>query len=178
MNTITSTSSTRAARTRPSRDLALAMPAVSVACFSVHLVLLVATGTAMLAMALSMLVLSGICVACTWHAGARHVRRDYLVAAALALTMIVVHLLLMPPGSDMTGSGMDHAGMGHAGMEMGSEDRLLSASVVDRLMQAGIALAAMQVVLAAAAALRPTRRDNALPCRSETHTSPRPSTAS
>lgn len=147
-------------RTRPDRDLAtLAIPVVAVTCFSVHVVLLVATGTTMLAMALSMLALSGLCVACAWRAGA-HMVRDHLVVAAVGLTMIVVHLLLTPSGSAASGPGMDHAGMGHGGMDMGSRDGLLSTSVVDGLMQAGIALAAVQVVLAVGAVLRWSSRSD------------------
>ena len=153
------TSSTRSPSrsARPARDLAAtAIPVVAIACFAVHVVLLVATGTSMLTMSVTMLVLSGLCVACTWRAGSTHGRRDHSVAAAVALTMIVVHLLMMSSGA--TGHDMDHAAMGHAGMQMASSDGDVSSGLVDGLMNAGLALAAMQVVLAAAAALRPSRR--------------------
>ncbi|MDZ5621137.1 hypothetical protein SFC88_09880 [Nocardioides sp. HM23] len=156
------TTSTRTAR--PARDLATsAIPGVAVTCFAVHVVLIVATGTSMLTMSVTMLVLSGLCVACTWRAGSAHGRRDHTVAAAVALTMIVVHLLMMSSGAGghagMDHAGMDHAAMGHAGMPMASSsDGLLSSGAVDGLMNAGLALAAVQVVLAAGAALRPRRR--------------------
>lgn len=144
--------------TRPARDLATtAIPVVAVICFAVHVVLLVATGTSMLAMSVTMLVLSGLCVA-SGRAGSTHSRRDHSIAAALALTMIVVHLLLMPSGAE-GGHGLDHAAMGHAGMQMSSSSGgLLSSGAVYALMHAGVALAALQVVLAAGAALRPRRR--------------------
>jgi hypothetical protein len=150
---------TTALTTRPARDLAaMAIPVVAVTCFSVHVVLLAATGTSMLTMAVAMLVLSGLCVACTWRAGVTHGSRDHAVTAAVALTMIVAHLLLMPSGSE-GGHGMDHAAMGHAGMQMASSsDGPMSSGAVGVLMNAGLALAAMQVVLAAGAALRPARR--------------------
>ncbi|KAA1380631.1 hypothetical protein [Aeromicrobium fastidiosum] len=147
----------RAGTARPPRDLATtAIPVVAVTCFAVHVVLLVATGTSMLTMSVTMLVLSGLCVACTWRAGATHGRRDHSVAAAVALTMIVVHLLMMSSGGGGH-SGMDHAAMGHAGMQMASDGQA-SSGFVDGLMNTGLALAAVQVVLAAGAALRPSRR--------------------
>jgi hypothetical protein len=154
----TSTAVTTARTARPTRDLAAAaIPMVAVACFSVHVVLLVAAGSSMLTMAVTMLALSGLCVACAWRAGGAHGRRDHSVAAAVALTMIAVHLLLMPSGTG--GDGMDHDAMGHASMQMGSSsDGLLSSGAVDLLMNAGLALAAVQVVLATGAALRPRRR--------------------
>ncbi|AWB93706.1 hypothetical protein C3E78_16625 [Aeromicrobium chenweiae] len=143
---------------RPARDLAtLAIPFTAVTCFAVHVVLLVATGTSMLTMSVTMLVLSSLCVACTWRAGSTHGRRDHSVAAAVALTMIVVHLLMMSSGAGGH-TGMDHGAMGHAGMQMASSDGLLSSGAVDGLMNVGLALAAMQVVLAVGAALRPSRR--------------------
>lgn len=152
---MTTTSSTTA---RPARDLATsAIPVVAVTCFAVHVVLLVATGTSMLTMSVTMLVLSGLCVVCTGRAGSTHGRRDHTVAATVALTMIVVHLLMMSSGVGGH-AGTDHAAMGHAGMEMASSSGLLSSTVVDGLMNAGLALAAVQVVLAAGAALRPRRR--------------------
>ncbi|GCD88593.1 hypothetical protein [Nocardioides sp. LS1] len=135
-----------------------AVPVVAVACFGVHVVLLVATGTSMLTLAVTMLVLSGVCVACTWRAGSTHGRRDYTVAATVALTMIVVHLLLMPSGAE-GGHGLDHAAMGHAAMQMNSSSEgLLSSGAVYALMHAGVALAAVQVVLAVGAALRPRQQ--------------------
>ena len=154
------TSSTRSPgrANRPARDFAAtAIPVVAVTCFAVHVVLLVATGTSMLTMSVTMLVLSGLCVACTSRAGSTHGRRDHSVAAAVALTMIVVHLLMMSSGVGGH-AGMDHAAMGHAGMQMASSDGQVSSGFVDGLMNAGLALAAMQVVLAAGAALRPSRR--------------------
>lgn len=136
-----------------------AIPVVAVICFAVHVVLLVATGSSMLSMSVTMLVLSGVCVACTWRAaGSTHGRRDHSVAAGLALTMIVVHLLMMSSGGEGH-VGMDHAAMGPAGIQMASPaDGLLSSGAVDGLMHAGLTLAAVQVVLAAGAALRPRRR--------------------
>lgn len=156
MNT-SSTLTTSARTVRPDRDLATtAIPVVAVACFSVHAVLLVATGTSMLAMSVTMLVLSGLCVACTWHAGGAHGgRRDHSAAAALALTMIVAHLQMMPSGS----AGTDHTSMGHTGMQMASSSAgLMSSGAVDGLLLVGLVLAAVQVVLTAGAALRPSRR--------------------
>ena len=131
---------------QPARDLAtMAIPVVSVACFAVHVVLLVTSGTSMLMMNVTMLVLSGVCVACTWRAGSSQARRDHLVAAAAAATMIVVHTMLMSTGSaaghDMAGHDMGHSMTGHA----------------DGLMSLGLALAAVQLVLAAGVALRRTR---------------------
>lgn len=152
------TTTSRARTARPPRDLAtMAIPVVAVTCFAVHVVLLAATGTSMLTMSVTMLVLSGLCVACTWRAGSTHGRRDHSVAAAVALTMIVVHLLMMSSGVGGH-AGMDHAAMGHAGMQMASSDGQASSGFVDGLMNAGLALAAVQVVLAAGAALRPSRR--------------------
>ena len=151
------TTTSRARTSRPPRDLATtAIPVVAVICFAVHVVLLVATGTSMLLMSVTMLVLSGLCVACTWRAGSTHGRRDHSVAAAVALTMIVVHLLMMSSGVGGH-AGMDHTAMGHAGMQMASDGQV-SSGFVDGLMNTGLALAAMQVVLAAGAALRPSRR--------------------
>jgi hypothetical protein len=155
----TSTTVTTDRTTWPARDLATTtIPVVAVACFSVHVVLLVATGTSMLTMSVAMLVLSGLCVACTCRAGGAHGRRDHSVAAAVALAMIVVHLLLMPSGAE-GGHGMDHAAMGHAGMQISSSSGgLMSSGAVDALMHAGVTLAAVQAVLAVGAALRPRRR--------------------
>jgi hypothetical protein len=53
---------------------------------------------------------------------------------------------------------VDHAAMAHASMQMASSDGLLSSGAVDGLMNAGLVLAAVQVVLAAGAALRPGAR--------------------
>jgi Na+-driven multidrug efflux pump len=143
---------------RPARPLAtMSIPVVAVTCFAVHVVLLAATGTSMLTMSVTMLVLSGLCVACTWRPGSTHGPRDHSVAAAVALTMIVVHLLMMSAGVGGH-AAMDHASMGHAGMEMASSDAHASSGFVDGLMNAGLALAAVQVVLAAWAALRSSRR--------------------
>ena len=155
---MTTSSTFRPARaTRPTRDLATtAIPVVAVTCFAVHVLLLVATDSSMLPMTVTMLVLSGLCVACTWRAGSTHGRRDHSAAAALALTMIVVHLLTMSSGAES--HGVDHAAMGHASMQMASSDGLLSSGAVDGLMNAGLVLAAVQVVLAAGAALRPGAR--------------------
>lgn len=145
--------SIQTARVQPSGNLVtLAIPAVAVVCFSVHVVLLIATGSAMLTMTLPMLALSGLCVGCTWRSGS-HRRRAHLTAEAASLTMIVVHLLVMPSGASPMGGGP-----GHEGMDMGSPSGLLSAGVVDGLMQVGITLAAVQVVLAVGATLRPSRR--------------------
>lgn len=147
---------------RPVCDLATtAIPAVAVACFAVHVVLLVAAGASMLTMTLSMLVLSGVCVACAWRAGGSHGRRDHSVAAAVALAMIVVHLLLMSSG---TGAhAMDHTAMAHgevhpAGVAVASSTGMVSSGAVEGLMNVGLALAAVQVVLAAGAAVRRRRR--------------------
>lgn len=158
----TSTTLTTDRTMRPARDLATtAIPVIAVACFSVHVVLLLATGTSMLTMSVAMLLLSGLCVVCTWRAGGAHGRRDHSVAAAVALAMIVVHLLLMPSGAE-GGHGLDHAAMGHAGMQMSSSSGgLLSSGAVYALMHAGVTLAALQVVLAGGAALRPRRRSTA-----------------
>jgi hypothetical protein len=158
----TSTTLTTDRTMRPARDLATtAIPVIAVACFSVHVVLLLATGTSMLTMSVAMLLLSGLCVACTWRAGGAHGRRDQSIAAAAALTMILVHLLLMPSGAE-GGHGLDHAAVGHAGMQMSSSSGgLLSSGAVYALMHAGVTLAALQVVLAGGAALRPRRRSTA-----------------
>ena len=158
----TSTTLTTDRTMRPARDLATtAIPVIAVACFSVHVVLLLATGTSMLTMSVAMLLLSGLCVACTWRAGGAHGRRDQSIAAAAALTMILVHLLLMQSGAE-GGHGLDHAAVGHAGMQMSSSSGgLLSSGAVYALMHAGVTLAALQVVLAGGAALRPRRRSTA-----------------
>lgn len=152
MNTTVSTT------TRPARDVAArAVLVVAVSCFSVHVVLLVATGTTMMAMALSMLALSGVCVACTWRAGT-HTVRDHLIAAGTGLAMIVAHLLLMPAGADPMTDGTHHAGMDHAEMAMTSTGSLLPDGAVDGLMQIGIALAVVQLVLAVGAVVRLSSR--------------------
>lgn len=154
MNT-TSAVTTTTRTDRPVPDLATtAITIVAIACFSVHLALLATTGTSMLAMSVTMLVLSGLCVACTWRAGRAHGRLDHLAAAAVALTMIVVHLLMMPSAV----AGADHASMGHTGMQMASSSAGSLSSGAVGLMMAGLVLAAVQVVLAAGAALRPSRR--------------------
>ena len=147
---------------RPAQDLATAaIPVVAVICFAVHVVLLVATGTSMLTMSVAMLLLSGLCVACTWRSGGTHDRRDQSVVAAVALTMILVHLLLLPSGAE-GGHGLDHTAMGHAGMQMSSSSGgLMSSGAVYALMHAGVALAAVQLVLAVGAALRPRQRSAA-----------------
>ena len=166
MDTSTSVVHAPAARTRPPRDVvSLAILFIAIACFSVHVALLVATGTSMLTMVVAMLVLSGACVACTWRARTSQARRDHLVTAAAALTMIVVHLALMSGGSGghdhgtMDHATMDHTAAGHADMPVASSAAGLgSPGAVDALMNIGVALAATQVLLAAAAGLRPTRR--------------------
>ena len=150
--------STAPTAARPPRGLGtLAIPIVAVSCFSVHVVLLVATGTTMLAMALSMLALSALCVACNWRVGA-HMIRDHLVAVAAGISMVVVHLMLMPSGADSVTGGMDHGGMDHAGVQMASANSLLPAAAVDLLMQVGVALAVVQVVLAVGAVVRLSSR--------------------
>lgn len=147
----------------------LTIVAAATTCFAVHLVLLVATGTAMLTMLVAMLVLSGLCVACAWRARGTHGRGDHAVAAGLAVTMIVVHLLLMSSGGHdattmdqlATGHGghtVGHAAMGHAAGSGTSTGGLLPAVAVGALMNTGLGLAALQVVLATGAALRPAHR--------------------
>ncbi|MUL81935.1 MULTISPECIES: hypothetical protein [unclassified Mycolicibacterium] len=152
---------TRAAA--PPRNLVvLASRTVAVMCFAVHVVLLIATGTRMLAMTVPMVVLSGLCLACTLPEGGPRERQARLVTGVASLAMIVAHLVVMPPEIGATAHDAGHAG--HSGMDMGpaslsdSASGLLSSGAAHTLMQIGIALAGLQFILIVGAALRRTSR--------------------
>lgn len=155
-----------------------ALPAVAILCLVVHVVLLIVTGTSMLVMVVPMLVLSSLCVAFTCGKGNGHRVRDYAVTAGFGAAMLAAHWALTSASLGHSnhmateGPAMDHAAMGHGSMGQGSMghgtvghgamDMAGSGSVVsggqlELLMQAGLFLAAVQVLLAVGAAVRALR---------------------
>ncbi|MBY4128262.1 hypothetical protein HQO83_07655 [Rhodococcus fascians] len=144
------------------------LAAVAILCFVVHVVLLIVTGTSMLAMVVSMLVLSGLCVAFTCRKSNGHRVREYAVTAGFGIAMLTVHWALMsadlghmnhlaPDSAAMGHAAMDHAAMGHGAMDMAGAGGVLSAGPVASLMQAGLFFAAVQIVLAVGASVRALR---------------------
>lgn len=151
-----------------------ALPAVAILCLVVHVVLLIVTGTSMLVMVAPMLVLSGLCVAFTCGKGNGHRVRDYAVTAGFGVAMLAAHWALTSTALGhsnhmaaerpaMDDAAMGHGSMGHESGGHGSMDMAGSGSVVsggqfvELLMQAGLFLAAVQVLLAMGAAVRALR---------------------
>jgi hypothetical protein len=146
----------QAAAVAPSRGfLVLAIRLVTVTCFAVHVLLLATTGTQMLSMTVPMFVLSGLCLACTRAEGGPRARWARMMAGAASLAMIVLHLVVMPPEFAATAHEGAHAGMDMGSMSMGSTAPAKSSSlgVPHDLMQIGVALAGLQLLLIAGAAL-------------------------
>jgi hypothetical protein len=156
-------------RSRAGVDLVDAvLAAVAILCLVVHVVLLIVTGTSMLAMVVPMLVLSGLCVAFTCRKGNGHRVREYAVTAGFGIAMLTVHWALMSTSlghpnhmaSDpaaLDHGAMGHGGMGHGAMDMAGSGDVLSAQSFEGLMQAGLFFAALQVVLAVGASVRALR---------------------
>lgn len=138
------------------------LAAVAILCFVVHVVLLIVTGTSMLVMVVSMLVLSGLCVAFTCRRGNGHRVREYAVTAGFGIAMLTVHWALMSTsfGHSADHADMGHADMGHGAMDMAGSGSVLSAGPLEGLMQAGLFFAAVQVVLAVGASVRALRSTN------------------
>jgi hypothetical protein len=151
-------------RSRAGVDLVDAvLAAVAILCLVVHVVLLIVTGTSMLAMVVPMLVLSGLCVAFTCRKGNGHRVREYAVTAGFGIAMLTVHWALMstslghPNHMAADPAAMDHGAMGHGAMDMAGSGNVLSAQSFEGLMQAGLFFAALQVVLAVGASVRALR---------------------
>jgi hypothetical protein len=151
-------------RSRAGVDLVDAvLAAVAILCLVVHVVLLIVTGTSMLAMVVPMLVLSGLCVAFTCRKGNGHRVREYAVTAGFGIAMLTVHWALMstslghPNHMGADPGAMDHGAMGHGAMDMAGSGDVLSAGSFEGLMQAGLFFAALQVVLAVGASVRALR---------------------
>jgi hypothetical protein len=151
-------------RSRAGVDLVDAvLAAVAILCLVVHVVLLIVTGTSMLAMVVPMLVLSGLCVAFTCRKGNGHRVREYAVTAGFGIAMLTVHWALMstslghPNHMAADPGAMDHGAMGHGAMDMAGSGDVLSAQSFEGLMQAGLFFAALQVVLAVGASVRALR---------------------
>ncbi|AYJ48912.1 hypothetical protein [Rhodococcus sp. P1Y] len=155
-----------------------ALPAVAILCLVVHVVLLVVTGTSMLVMVVPMLVLSSLCVAFTCGKGNSHRVRDYAVTAGFGVAMLAAHWALTSASLGHSnhmateGPAMDHAAMGqgsmghgsmshgtvgHGAMDMAGSGSVVSGGQLELLMQAGLFLAAVQVLLAVGAAVRALR---------------------
>ncbi|KQU07104.1 hypothetical protein ASG56_06030 [Rhodococcus sp. Leaf7] len=132
-------------------DLVIAaLPAVAVLCFGMHVVLLLVTGTSMLAMVVPMLLLSGLCVAFTCRRGSGGSLRGYMVTAGFGIAMLLVH----SSAGHRIHAGMDHAAMGHTDAGMTGSGNPATTGLVDGPMQAGLILAVLQVVVAVGAAVR------------------------
>jgi hypothetical protein len=151
-------------RSRAGVDLVDAvLAAVAILCLVVHVVLLIVTGTSMLAMVVPMLVLSGLCVAFTCRKGNGHRVREYAVTAGFGIAMLTVHWALMstslghPNHMAADPAALDHGAMGHGAMDMAGSGNVLSAQSFEGLMQAGLFFAALQVVLAVGASVRALR---------------------
>ncbi|MFI8566535.1 hypothetical protein ACIGGF_08225 [Rhodococcus sp. NPDC078407] len=150
-------------REKSSAGVDSALAAVAILCFVVHVVLLIVTGTSMLVMVVSMLVLSGLCVAFTCRKGNGHRVREYAVTAGFGVAMLTVHWALMSTSlghhnhTSADPAAMDHAAMGHGAMDMAGSGSVLSAGSFEGLMQAGLFFAALQVVLAVGASVRALR---------------------
>jgi hypothetical protein len=130
----------------------------ALACFSLHVALLLLPSSGMVQVTVAMLLLSGLCLVCGRGSGRSGPTRARLLGAGAAAAMVTIHLAAGGPSM----AGMDHAAHHSGASEMaamsGPTSGALSASPVGVLMTLGAALAALQLVLALTALLVPIFR--------------------